>query len=433
MRRLVEEFLQRYVLERDVERTLEFVTEDVISVGTGEHEIAVGKHELRKLLELEFQEISQGLEFVIEDYQETKIQENIFVQLNIKIRLENRIEVFKPRLTCTCVRHEESWRFSCLHMSTPNYEQEATSFFPLHYGKIAHGEMPVEADEKLSELILKVLPGGIMGGYLDDGWSLYTINDKMLQILGYTSYEELAKATDEKMVNILHPEDRARVQAEIEQQFAENGEYLTEYRAVGKDNRVIWVSDIGKKITADDGREAMISIMTDITERVERENRLADEAERDPLTGLHNRRKLIELVEAEFAKDTKGTLFICDVDNFKSVNDTKGHTVGDTVLRKLARVMEAEAGEYAIIARLGGDEYALFFPETVCFEDAVQMLSLIQQKFYAYAQETLSDLKISLSVGGAVRNNAEDIRTLYRKADGALYEAKQNKGTLKML
>ena len=210
-----------------------------------------------------------------------------------------------------------------LHMSTPTVEQEHQEFFPLRYGRNnSVRKLSSETGEKLMELVSEALPGGIMGSYLEEGYPLYTINDTMLNILGY-AYEELVDATNEKMMNIIYPPDQKWVEESIEKQFHEKNEYKVEYRIVGKGGRIIWVSDIGKKIKSEDGRDAMISIMTDVSDRIERENQLIKEAQLDPLTGLYNRKRAISLIEADFLKEKSGTLYICDVDNFKSMNDTK--------------------------------------------------------------------------------------------------------------
>ena len=82
-------------------------------------------------------------------------------------------------------------------MSTPEQIREKGAFFPLYYGKSVVGTLSKESEEKLTELVTNALPGGIMGGYLEEGYPLYTINNKMLEILGYT-YEELIAVTDER-------------------------------------------------------------------------------------------------------------------------------------------------------------------------------------------------------------------------------------------
>lgn len=435
MKKLLEDFFRYYLGERNLECVLALLTEDVLSVGTGSHEVAKGKAELRKLMECEFQELPNPFNYEIYNYMEVPSTEsvwNLFANLRVRLEPDSDEWDMESRLTCTCVKKGEEWKISCLHMSTPTMEQEENSFFPLHYGRKAVGKLSLETDSKLMELILKALPGGIMGGYLEEGFPLYVINDRMLDILGYT-YEEMVAATDEKMMNIIYAEDQEQVETNIKEQFQNDNEYDIVYRAVGKGQRLIWVNDIGKKVITEDGREAMISIMTDITERIEYENELIHAAERDSLTKLYNRKKAMSLIEEELAEHEGGMLFICDVDNFKRINDTKGHMIGDQVLRKLASLIQKEVSESAITARLGGDEYIIFVPQTVMQESAVIMMQKIQNEFYEYMQGIAPELKTSLSVGGTVRKENENIWILYSNADKALYQAKRHKGDLKML
>lgn len=432
MRQLMDAFFRHYLTERNLEDTLALTTDTVISVGTGEQEIAHNQRELRQLVECEFKELPDPLQYEIIDYMQTPIINDVctvLISLWVKVQSGNMVSEMTPRLTCTCVKENGMWKIACLHMSTPTQDQESDQFFPLRYGSHVANPISVTSGTKLMSLITKVLPGGIMGGFLEEGFPLYTINDKMLDILGYT-YDELLVATDEKMLNTIYEPDRKMVEESITRQFAEKNEYEIEYRAIGKDDRIIWVKDIGRKIITEGGRPAMISIMTDITGQVERESQLVQDAEYDSLTNLYNRRKAMALIKAECSQHDGGTLFICDVDNFKSINDTKGHMVGDQVLVQLANIMKTHIDENAVAARLGGDEYILFFTSSVCPEMAAKTVAAIQKDFVDYMKTLTPELNISLSAGGTVRDTQEDLWTMYRKADVALYQSKKYKGEL---
>ncbi len=434
MRELLEEFFSHYLRKRNLEDTLALVTDQVISLGTGEQEVAKNKEELRTLMKAEFTEMPQPLDFEIFNYTETPLGDHgwsIFANVLAKIEAEGETVEMLTRFTCTCIKEGEQWKIASLHMSTPTQEQEEQEFFPLRYGMSnSIKKISPETGEKLMGLISEALPGGIMGGYLEEGYPLYTINDTMLRILGYT-YEELIAATNEKMVNIIYPQDQSWVEKSIEKQFREGNEYKVEYRVVGKGGRIIWVSDIGRKIQAEDGREAMISIMTDVSDRIERENQLIKEAQLDPLTGLYNRKKAISLIEAAFLKETGGILYICDVDNFKSMNDTKGHLAGDRALIHLAKLMKHYTDESCVTARLGGDEFLLYFNEDA-EKKGDEIIKKIQSEFATAMKNSNPDLNITISVGAVLRNGEEDFKDLYKKADSALYLAKQNKGQLRM-
>lgn len=431
MRKLIEEFLQYYLGERNAEAALALLTDRIISIGTGEHELARGKEELRSLMEEEFKELPEPLQYKIYDYMEVPELDSVcnqFMNVLARVNMGEDVIEMRCRLTSTCVKEGEDWKISCLHMSTPEKTQSDDTFFPLHYRTSTGQSLSAESSVKLMELISDTLPGSIMGGYLEEGYPLYTINDKMLQILGYT-YEELLEATGAKMIHTIYAGDRARVQKSIRTQFAKNEEYEIEYRAIGKDNRIIWVRDIGRKIVTEDGREAMLSIMTDITEQVEREERLRKEASHDSLTNLYNRKKAISLIEEELAQNPGGILFVCDIDYFKRINDTRGHLEGDQVLIELALIMKEKAEGKAVFARIGGDEYLLFFPGKISQDDAFETMSSIQQEFFDRMKKQLPELSIALSAGSAVRQEKEQFQELYRVADAALYEEKKRKGT----
>lgn len=434
MKEYLESFLDSYIKRRDLNATLSYFTEDIVSIGTGEHEIGRNKTEVKKLLEDEFASLPFAFEYKMSDYTENPIAENVrsfFANVHIWIFMENEQVEMKTRLTGIFVKYVEDWKISSIHMSTASADQEANTFFPLHFGSKAKGVLSEKSEATLMELIAETFPSGIMGGFLETGFPLYTINDRMLKILGYT-YEEMLAATDEKMINVIYEDDRERVEREIYEQFREKGEYEIQYRAVGKGGRIILVNDIGKKIVSESGRDALLSVITDITEQAERERLLAEEAARDSLTSLYNRKHVRKLIEESFRQGSGGVLYICDIDRFKFVNDTRGHVVGDDVLRKISVIMKKHAEKSALIGRLGGDEFILYFPRDIEPVESKRIMEAIQEEFRVCMNEFVPGLNISLSVGGAVRKE-EDLDTLYSHADQALYQAKQNRGDIKIV
>ncbi|WP_192036230.1 EAL domain-containing protein [Halomonas sp. YLGW01] len=112
---------------------------------------------------------------------------------------------------------------------------------------------------------------------------------------------------------------------------------------------------------SDSGNRAMhtISVGIDITDRKAAETRLTWLANRDPLTGLYNRRAFLASVEAALASGKSGVLLFMDLDQFKDVNELSGHPAGDRLLELVARNIEIQIGERGIVARLGGDEFAV--------------------------------------------------------------------------
>ncbi len=151
-------------------------------------------------------------------------------------------------------------------------------------------------------------------------------------------------------------------------------------------------------------------------ERVAR--RLADI---DPLTGLLNRRALLAGVLG-WGSDEELRLVLVDIDHFKAINDRAGHDTGDEVLREVATVLAATAEIRATVARLGGEEFALFGPASE-LDDALALALLGAVRGHQMPE----GLRVTVSAGSACgRIGCEaDWRELYRRADQALYRAKQ--------
>ncbi|HEX7031179.1 MAG TPA: tetratricopeptide repeat-containing diguanylate cyclase [Gammaproteobacteria bacterium] len=159
-------------------------------------------------------------------------------------------------------------------------------------------------------------------------------------------------------------------------------------------------------------------------------NRLLEEASiRDPLTGVYNRRYLDEQLASEFERSRRyGTplsVAICDLDNFKVVNDQLSHAIGDETLRVTAKVMVDIIRQSDIVARYGGEEFVLVFPG-VALADAARACEKIRR---AVAERDWSavhpELKVTLSVGVTEDPAAAHWERLLADADSRLYEAKR--------
>lgn len=151
-------------------------------------------------------------------------------------------------------------------------------------------------------------------------------------------------------------------------------------------------------------------------------------ARRDPLTGLRNRRGLIEAVAPMLDAPRNGenpiALLILDVDLFKSINDTYGHEAGDQVLCAIARRLERWDGPFCVSARLGGEEFALMVGGLDGLA-LTQFAESVRQGIAACDHgASIGARSVTVSIGGASANRETDYRELYRVADEALYSAK---------
>ena len=152
------------------------------------------------------------------------------------------------------------------------------------------------------------------------------------------------------------------------------------------------------------------------------------DSETDPLTKLGTRRMLDRVLKAECERNARYrnpfSIAIIDLDNFKPINDTKGHAAGDMILQMLADIIRNGIRATDVAARYGGDEFVLLMPETTLDEAMVLLERLRRQA----ENISYNGIKITLSCGLTERTNSTDksIETLLKQADTALYEAKRS-------
>ena len=175
--------------------------------------------------------------------------------------------------------------------------------------------------------------------------------------------------------------------------------------------------------------EVLLALLMAAAVRRRREGRAAALAERDPLTGLLNRRAFTQQATALLGSGSpprwSGALLLIDLDHFKDVNDTLGHAAGDRVLIALAEVLNARMPAGALTARLGGDEFVVLVPDTDAVELPVLGQSLRSDFAAAVATFLPGTVAATLSVGAAIPSDADDLAALMSRADAALYDSKR--------
>lgn len=159
---------------------------------------------------------------------------------------------------------------------------------------------------------------------------------------------------------------------------------------------------------------------------VEYNEQLKTQASIDPLTGLNNRRSTMEYLE-KLLKNAMNSVSIClcDIDFFKKVNDTYGHDVGDTVLKKIAESFRKELPQDTFVSRWGGEEFLLIFPQSNGDEAKIE-LDTLRRKIKAIVFSGGSDtFNVSLTYGLVEYDFHSDITTLLKEADEKLYLGKE--------
>lgn len=186
-----------------------------------------------------------------------------------------------------------------------------------------------------------------------------------------------------------------------------------------------------RQIEREVGKEKIILLaIEDITERKKYEEKIQQMAFHDSLTGLPNRKLFsdrlgIVLAQARRNKKKVGIVML-DLDNFKDVNDTLGHDVGDTLLKAVAERLSGTLRKSDTVARFGGDEFVLIFPDMEVIEEAIQVVQKIIDRFHKPFLIDTHQLVVTTSIGIAVYpNDGMDEEILMKNADIAMYQAKQ--------
>lgn len=179
----------------------------------------------------------------------------------------------------------------------------------------------------------------------------------------------------------------------------------------------------------------------DVTDQRKAEGELQHQARHDSLTDLLNRRRFISLLtdrlERAAAGHGAGALLMIDLDDFKVVNDSHGHLVGDEVLRKVAAILKEELRETDPVARLGGDEFAVLLPK-VNMEGAREVARSLIERFESTRIEidaaSGDSFAPSVSIGAIMLDGHElDSEAALRACDKAMYEAKRQGGARYMI
>jgi diguanylate cyclase (GGDEF)-like protein/PAS domain S-box-containing protein len=258
---------------------------------------------------------------------------------------------------------------------------------------------------------------------------LTQVNRALSMIVGYEP-EELLKLTFEA---ITYPDDLQKDLSVVKRMEAgEIDLYEIEKRCLRKDGQIVWVQITGSLWRDESGTPVqIIKQVQNISERKELEHHLNYQAHIDYLTGVANRGYFFELAEQELVRAQRYgrtlTVATLDLDHFKTINDTYGHRAGDVVLRELPKICRRVLREVDIVGRIGGEEFAILFPET----NAQQAIAVAERLREAIAAANVPiehglPLHFTISIGIATVNNSDvNIDILLHRADKALYEAKR--------
>ncbi len=214
----------------------------------------------------------------------------------------------------------------------------------------------------------------------------------------------------------------------LPQQIAFNNyEVEHDFVTIGRRTLLLNARQIEREVVKE---RIILLAIEDITERKKYEEKIQQMAFHDSLTGLPNRKLFsdrlgIVLAQAKRNKKEVGIVML-DLDNFKDVNDTLGHDVGDTLLKAVAERLSVTLRKSDTVARFGGDEFVLIFPDMEIIEEAIQVVQKIIDRFNKPFLIDTHQLVVTTSIGIAVYpKDGMDEEILMKNADIAMYQAKQ--------
>lgn len=234
-------------------------------------------------------------------------------------------------------------------------------------------------------------------------------------------------------VSMLHvPEDNDHITAEVISAIEKSGKWTGEVRMLHKDGHIGWIESICVAIYDDNHQmTGALGINRNITDRIKETERLAHLAHYDQLTEIPNRYLLLDRIAhliTQSARNNKTfALLYIDLDKFKIINDTRGHSFGDKVLKKVATRLSQSIRHSDTIARIGGDEFVLLLEEIAGKHDISKMAENIINELHK--EFIIDDTVIEIGCSIGIATYPEDGNTtdsLLIAADKAMYRAKDN-------
>ncbi|MBI2423420.1 MAG: diguanylate cyclase [Candidatus Hydrogenedentes bacterium] len=236
---------------------------------------------------------------------------------------------------------------------------------------------------------------------------------------------------EQNPLHLVHPDDRENLVALLQEVYEHpHSSMRAEYRTPHRSGSWVYWESIACNLLHEPSVHGLVLNCRNITERKQAEDALAQLAQSDPLTGVFNRRCLLDTAQQEVQRalryPTPISVLMLDLDHFKQVNDTYGHTAGDDSLCAVAEVCLRILRDVDIFGRLGGEEFVAVLPETTLegAEDAAERLRKAIAEVEIESQKGAFRLSVSIGVS-CFHEGDKNFKEILGRADEALYQAKE--------
>jgi diguanylate cyclase (GGDEF)-like protein/PAS domain S-box-containing protein len=274
--------------------------------------------------------------------------------------------------------------------------------------------------KQFSDDIINSLPGIFY--MLNQQGQFIRVNPQLMEVSGY-SKDELGRMT---ALDLFDGEDKKRIAQKMQEGF-EKGNAMVEAELIIKSGQKIPYYFTGRR-TSIDGQLYLVGLGTDITEKKQAEEHIQRLAHFDQLTGLPNRTLLNDhfkyaLSLAQRSGETFAVMFL-DLDHFKDINDTLGHSIGDRLLMEVAKRLKDALREADTLSRQGGDDFILILPginSDGAALVAANLIEVVSRPCFIEQHELITTPSIGIAI---YPHDGENMELLSKSADAAMYRAK---------
>ncbi len=279
----------------------------------------------------------------------------------------------------------------------------------------------------------EMIDGSMHGVLVHTDHRILYVNDALLKMLGHEPGDSQA-LTGKTFLDLYAPEERSRLRSYYEAEQGNDAPHAYEIKGLRKDGRTIWFEQ-HVRVTEWHGETARYATITDISERKRQEELATKNANFDLLTGLPNRRLLIDRLHQTLNRDRHQgkltALMILDLDRFKTVNETYGPKVGDQIITTMAARLTALLGPETTVARMGGDEFAIILSDP---EDRWQIDHVAREILAEIEKPVELENNVRVVMAGSLGitlspGDGEDDEALLLQADTSMYQAKAESGS----
>lgn len=284
-------------------------------------------------------------------------------------------------------------------------------------------EYALENQNEIYGELLQMQSGGVIAVEIKTN-RILVINRALMDMFGI---DEESQLTHEKFIS--HFVDKKAMEKYLTVRDTLTESYVREYEVMRGDERIFVLCQT-KLITLANGDRVSVTSVMNITENKRFEQRLLVQSQTDALTQIYNRGYGEAQIEQMLKAKKNGMFLLFDVDKFKHINDTYGHSIGDEVLIQVASALKQTFEKFGVCMRLGGDEFAVYAPEITGQIQAEAMIQAFFQRIREISIPKMEGYAISVSLGAVLCQPDKEhvFEKVYQCADATMYTCKKITG-----